>query len=196
MPSAPLRLELPALPAGEPNGLTADVAEAITERLRADTAERRALGCTFIRLVEHAVREYRLAAAESAQEGRSEPLPGSIHYLRAASGLESCMASMHRAAQLLRALEGAGLAAPARRSHGVRSELALVALAGMRTATQNLDKRVLAHQGGSGQIAPVTRDGDLCIANASVRMELLVTWLRELEETAAQLLSSPAEPAR
>ncbi len=195
MPPAPFRLELPALPEGEPNDLTADAAQTLTQRLRTESPERRALGCTFIRLVEHAVREYRLAAAESAQDA-TEPQRDVIHYLRAASCLESCMNSMQRAAQLVRALEGAGLAAPARRSHGVRSELALVALAGMRTAMQNLDKRILAHQTGTGQIAPATRDGDLCIANASVRMELLVTWLRELEETAAGLLSSPPEPAR
>lgn len=195
MPEPLFKLDLPVLAAMEPDPLSPAHTQALMERLNAEAPEKRAVSCTFVRLVEHAVREYRLAAAEVAQQSGTEAAPG-LHYLRATTCLESCMTSMHRAAQCLRALEGLGLAPTVRRSHGVRSDLALVALAGMRNATQHLDKRVLANQSGTGQIAPVTRDGDLCIANASVRIELLVAWLRELHEIAGQLLGTALPQAR
>jgi hypothetical protein len=188
-PSEPMQagfsIELPPLNLGEVDFSVAYVAQELFNGKDSEAhAHRRTVRRTFLRLVEHAVREYQIAAGEIARR----PAVGTgivlSPYIKASSHLETCITTMHRAARFASAPRKIGLQPPAPPSDSIRSSAASKVLADLRHAIQHLDERIFNDRLGDGPISPATQDGRLWVAQESIALDSLVAWLQELHHLA------------
>lgn len=149
---------------------------------------------TFLRVVEHAIREYQMARAE-VTEAASKPKVGNVGvvspYIRASSHLETCITSMHRAVRFCTAPRKLGIRLSRAGPDSIRCDTARTALTNFRNAIQHLDTSIYKDTVGAGPISPVTCQGMLMVANQSIPVQSVVSWLEELSKIAAQVLVAP-----
>jgi hypothetical protein len=145
----------------------------------------------FVRLVDKAVQEYE--AARGMLDSYLSTRPRTFSFiLRAVGHMEPCLNAVARAVRFVDALRSSRGGPRIPKNLSCLSSSAKGRIQGIRDAVEHMEERVLTDRIVSGEpVALVLEDGHVELATERISFVELSTWLKQLNNLAVTLASTP-----